>query len=45
MICITKLIEEKLDKKNKNDQMIINLLEQNLKRDYWARTQNVKKLN
>ncbi len=45
MICITKLIEEKLDKKNKNDQMIISLLEQNLKRDYWARTQNVKKLN
>ena len=45
MICITKLIEEKIDKKNKNDQMIINLLEQNLKRDYWARTQNVKKLN
>lgn len=45
MIYITRLIEEELDENNKNDQLIINLLEQNLKKDYWIRTQKQKKLN
>lgn len=45
MLCITELIKKNLDMNNKNDKLIIKLLEQNVIKDHWARTQKIKKLN